>query len=230
MSCLRIDLYARPSERAAEGGLRELFALLERNRLGEVARRYPAFWSARRNARDAPGRRCFFGSEIAEGGALFAAGSTVFDVRGGEDGDVCRFGFETDAGFDAEGFLVALHAVEESDIEAAILDESRGERVFVRNLMAYGEHAACDWQWLEDPSTPALAGERVALTGALRSMADDDAAGAIEQAGGVFERAVGDATTLLVVGDGPERAMLERAVALGIPRADERRFVEMLDR
>jgi DNA ligase (NAD+) len=84
--------------------------------------------------------------------------------------------------------------------------------------------------WPQDalPASGSLAGQKIAITGALKSMGRSEAAEKIRSLGGVFQTSVGRDTDYLVVGASVGAAKLAKAARLGTRQINEAEFTRLL--
>ena len=79
-----------------------------------------------------------------------------------------------------------------------------------------------------EPSSQALAGKSIVVTGTLLGFNRDEAEAAIKSRGGKSPGSVSKSTTAVVAGDAPGASKLTKADALGVPVLDEAAFVHLL--
>jgi DNA ligase (NAD+) len=107
----------------------------------------------------------------------------------------------------------------------AYFDEPRN-RDLVGRLAAAGVSMTDD-RAAEAGGTGPLAGKVFVLTGTLRAMSREEAAGAIAALGGKVSETVSRKTTCVVVGENPG-SKAEKARALGVETVDEERFLHLI--
>jgi DNA ligase (NAD+) len=80
-----------------------------------------------------------------------------------------------------------------------------------------------------EPTSRALAGKSIVVTGTLEGFSREEAEAAIKERGGKSPGSVSKSTTAVVVGEAPGASKLTKAESLGIPILDEAGFRHLLD-
>ncbi|HJR92925.1 MAG TPA: NAD-dependent DNA ligase LigA [Acidimicrobiia bacterium] len=112
--------------------------------------------------------------------------------------------------------------------EVARWFEDPVNRELVERLAAAGVRMADDVADTGTPSSSALDGVSLVVSGTLGGYSRDGAKEAIEAAGGKASGSVSSKTTALVVGESPGAAKISKAQELGVPIIDEETFSRLL--